>query len=219
MSLPRQFCWSRFGTEAGETIEQILARKESERRQNNGIFLWGIGNAIGPSIQPLLELQPEPEVIFSPILSKPKAHDVSPLGVVVWGAGMAINGERFELPPFSIVTSRVTDRGELARHYALVCSSDTPLQIAMGGPEIHFGEVTNLRSKNPMGPSQVTAVIERSGRSKSGPKYPVAWRARLIYPYVVRLIEGRLACRIAKGSKSAKLESAASAAAELAAGL
>ena len=48
--LPTIFCWTRFGGEAGEPIEQILFRKEQERLANGGVFLWGIGNAVGPSI-------------------------------------------------------------------------------------------------------------------------------------------------------------------------
>ena len=50
MDLPRFFCWTRFGTEAGQPIEQILERKEQERIVNNGLFLWGIGNSLTPSM-------------------------------------------------------------------------------------------------------------------------------------------------------------------------
>jgi hypothetical protein len=44
--LPEAFVWTRFGTEAGQTIDRILARKEAERIANGGLFLWGIGNSV-----------------------------------------------------------------------------------------------------------------------------------------------------------------------------
>ena len=46
--LPDLFCWTKYGTEAGEDIGAILERKESERLASGGTFLWGVGNAIGP---------------------------------------------------------------------------------------------------------------------------------------------------------------------------
>ncbi len=75
MQLPEHFCWSRFGTEAGEKIDAIIERKERERIENGGIFLWGIGSAIGPSMSRLVELEAKPEVIFSPIRSAPRNVD------------------------------------------------------------------------------------------------------------------------------------------------
>src|SRR5689334_16901759 len=35
--LPLLFCWTRFGTEAGEPIEAILERKEREREATGGV--------------------------------------------------------------------------------------------------------------------------------------------------------------------------------------
>jgi hypothetical protein len=59
--IPRDFCWTRFGTEAGEPIEQILERKEAERIATGGVFFWGIGNAVGRSISELVRRTDEPE--------------------------------------------------------------------------------------------------------------------------------------------------------------
>jgi hypothetical protein len=69
--LPDCFCWTRFGTEAGQAIVHILQRKEQERSANDGLFIWGIGNAIGPSIRELVRRTNRPEVLFSPIKSSP----------------------------------------------------------------------------------------------------------------------------------------------------
>ena len=78
--LPEAFCWTKFGVEAGEPPLSIFQRKELERRRNGGIFLWGIGQSIGPSLPDLLRVTPSPEVLFSPIRTPAAAHDVSPAG-------------------------------------------------------------------------------------------------------------------------------------------
>src|ERR1700689_1042937 len=104
MALTKQFCWTRFGVEAGESVEQILRRKERERVCNGGVFLWGIGSAIGPSLQRLLHMDPNPEVVFSPIRAPPKKIDVSPHHVLNWLRGQTMWGSPFEFPPASKVT-------------------------------------------------------------------------------------------------------------------
>ena len=43
MSLPDHFCWTRYGTEAAQPIQNIFGRKEEERHANAGVFFWGIG--------------------------------------------------------------------------------------------------------------------------------------------------------------------------------
>src|ERR1700683_3869836 len=98
MNIPQYFCWTRFGTEAAQTIEQILQRKEAERRAGNGVFVWGIGNAVGRSMLELLRVCDEPTVLFSPIKSAPKAHDVKPPAVAAWTGARGLFGEPFVLP-------------------------------------------------------------------------------------------------------------------------
>src|SRR5258706_6602623 len=104
--LPNLFCWTRFGTEAAEPIEAIISRKEQERISNDGLFLWGIGNAIGPSIAELLERALNPEVLFSPIKSAPKCKDITPAAIAAWTSAVALDGSPFDLPKHSLVTSR-----------------------------------------------------------------------------------------------------------------
>src|SRR4051812_40360539 len=91
--LPQVFCWTRFGTEAGEPIEQILKRKEIERRHNEGVFYWGIGNSLAPSMAELLRRARRPEVLFSPIRSRPRPVDIAPDAVVRWHAAETLDGE------------------------------------------------------------------------------------------------------------------------------
>ena len=185
-ALPSSFCWTRFGTEAGETIEAILARKEAERQANGGAFFWGIGNSVAPAVAELVRRVDEPEVLFSPIKSRPRQVDVAPRSVVRWTLAEGLSGDTFELPSHANVTSQWDPNRPARAHYALVCSSAEPLKIADAG-RLSFGALRNLRSGAPLGASQVTAVVHRADRSHGGNEYPVAFRAALVAPYFVRL--------------------------------
>jgi hypothetical protein len=192
VALPRSFCWTRFGTEAGEGAAQIWQRKERERSTNSGVFLWGIGNAVGASLQRLVSLEASPEVVFSPIRSPPRAVDIFPDVVVRWTAGRIIEGGRYEVPVGSLVTSRFKSSSGHTKHYALVCSSLTPLQIDTNGEMLAFRRLTNLVSGRRVGASQVTAVVQQSEHSDlSAPEryYRAVVRARLVFPYFVELTE------------------------------
>ena len=188
MAIPKCFCWSRFGTEAGETIEQILERKEVERSKNNGLFLWGIGNSIGPSLGDLLSCEKFPEVLFSPIISAPKRVDILPTTTCVWTSAKDLNGKSFSMPQWSRVTSRVSTGPKANRHYALVCFSDIPLRIDTNPPFIRMNRIRNLRTNNVVGASQVTSVVRYSeDLEENGTRYSVAFRERLVAPFFVVL--------------------------------
>lgn len=185
--LPTAFCWTRFGAEAGETFEEILARKDAERRAGSGVFYWGIGSAVGRSLRELIARVDVPEVLFSPIAGNPRPCDVSPSHVVRWIEGHGLDGEPVLLPEHACVTSRWDpDRPETAR-FALVCHSDVPLRLRDHG-ELCFGALRNLLSGAQIGASQVTAVVRRElAQPVSGRPYRVALRASLVWPYLVRL--------------------------------
>jgi hypothetical protein len=188
MTLPACFCWSRFGTEAGQAIEQIFQRKEQERVANAGLFFWGIGNAIGPSIRELLRRAQKPEVLFSPIRSTPRLKDSWPPAVVAWTSAETLEGTSFALPHQSLVTSRHDPLAPKAAHYALVCFSEEPLELSRCDGIIAFACVRNLLTGRPVASSQVTAVVEHRLTCASGvPTYDVVVRTRLVYPYFLRL--------------------------------
>jgi hypothetical protein len=190
MDIPLQFCWTRFGTEAAQSIHQILVRKEEERQANHGLFLWGIGNAVGPSILELVRRANVPEVIFSPIRSAPREEDVAPPAVVAWTAGSTICGDRYELPKTVLVTSRFVPSQPRRSHYALVCYSEQRLSLASSGRRIAFRSLRNLISGRKVGASQVTAVVERrTDAVEDACQYDVALRARLVPPFFVKLTE------------------------------
>ena len=190
MAIPECFCWTRFGTEAAQSIEQILARKEQERVANDGVFFWGIGNALGPSMNELIRCCREPEVLFSPIKSAARLQDVAPAAVAAWVSGETLAGDEFRLPERSLVTSRHDPDAPRAAHYALVCFSEGPLiaRSSRSGEKLSFSSLSNLRTGRPIGASQVTAVVRRDEGDPLGAKvYEVAIRARLVYPYFIRL--------------------------------
>jgi hypothetical protein len=184
--LPKVFCWTKFGTEAGEPIEQILERKESQRLACDGVFFWGIGNSVALGIAELLRRTDRPEVLFSPMRSRPRQVDVAPARVVSWTAGEALSGERFELPRGARVTSRQSSSRR--QHYALACSCVQPLAFGDLG-RLDVASLTNLVSGRRLGGSQVTAVVKRLPKALGSSGYPVALRAALVEPYFVRLRE------------------------------
>lgn len=189
IDLPASFCWTRFGPEAGEPFEEILQRKELERRSGDGVFYWGIGSAIGPSLKSLLALPGPPEVLFSPIASSPRHVDTNPEAVVRWTEGLGLDGARIQIPDHVRVTSRWDPKRTSTGRYALVCRSDHPLELSDHG-ELHFSNLRNLSSGSPLGASQVTAVVRQvmSAGTIAERLYRVALRAVLVWPYLVRLI-------------------------------
>jgi len=178
----RYFIWTRYGTEAGEPIAEILRRKETERAANNGIFLWGIGNVLGPSIQALEERVADPCVVFSPIKAPPRTIDVQPFKVVSWTTGELIDGTAYKLPVHSIVTSRAK-----RAHYALVCFSPQELHFEDVTETVRFGTLRNLVSGRPLGRQQVTAVVERCMTSCGDTYAYPATVVSLYPPYYVKL--------------------------------
>lgn len=186
--LPDLFCWTRFGSEAGESIEHILIRKEQERLANGGLFLWGIGNAVGPSISELTRHTVRPHVVFSPIKTAPRLKDVAPPTIVMWTEAEGLDGSDFTLPSNSLVTSRHDPEAPRHHHYALVCYSSRPLIPLKPEHKIGFSQLSNLRTGRPIGASQVTAVVRCGGTaSEKSLMYDVAIVAELVHPYFVRL--------------------------------
>lgn len=189
MALPECFCWTRFGAEAGQSVEQIFARKEQERATNRGRFFWGIGNAIGPSMLALLQQTRSPEVLFSPIRSAPRREDAMPSNVVAWTEAKTLGGKGYQLPEQSLITSRLDPQRPRSKHFALVCYTESPLTMHVPGDSIPFAMVRNLLTNRTVGASQVTCVVslEFDTSPKTNLTYNVVLRARLVPPYYIEL--------------------------------
>jgi hypothetical protein len=188
MPIPQHFCWTRFGTEAAQSVQQILDRKEQERQANGGMFFWGIGNAVGPSMKELLRRNPSPQVLFSPIKSPARTEDAEPSVVVAWTSAETLFGDPFRLPERSLVTSRFDPDSPRGSHYALVCFSDQQLRVASAKEDIVFENLRNILTGRPIGASQVTSVVERvPGTCRGSRTYEVSIRAWLVEPFLIRL--------------------------------
>lgn len=182
--LPEYFCWSKIGAEAGESVEGILARKEAARKAD-GVFLWGIGQPIASSIRALLEVSERPEVLFTDMLGPAKIKDLAPPSVRLWRSAVsALDGTGFVMPQHS----RVTSRGDRARHWALVCRSDTSILEAVSGAGFRKAELRNIASgKIPADQQITTAVRYVPNREAAGKRCLVRFRADLTPPFIVEL--------------------------------
>lgn len=182
------------GTEAGQPLEAILRRKELERRAGGGLFAWGIGNSLGVNTKlAQQEMQRnEVDVLFTPMRSAAKHIDVEPSQVLIWLNYLNENGEPIRLPNHMVVTSRgnLAQAGGKRSHYALICNSRHDITIAANGGVIDANKARNFASLNPLGASQVTAVVRYQSISDELPEksYPVTFRAELHGAGFVRLV-------------------------------
>ncbi|MEG3177112.1 hypothetical protein U1872_12795 [Sphingomonas sp. RB3P16] len=179
-----RFCWTRMQSEAGEGLSRIVRRKDLERRSGNGLFFWGVGNAPSRAIPALVRTAAAIDVLFSVMKSKPKLRDVAPERVLVWQRYIDAEGTVRPIPRNVLVTSRAGSRDF---HYALICRSEVPLNVADEGP-FDPAACRNYGAGGAVGASQVTALLERCAPDGSA-NYRIAMRARLTGSLWVKLID------------------------------
>jgi len=133
-SVPNAFCWTKMGTEAGQTLDTILRRKELERRAGGGVFAWGIGNSLGSTAKLAMQESTEGkiDVIFTQMKSVAKRIDVEPSQVLLWLRYVDENDQLVDLPSHSIITSRgkTTLSGSKRSHYALICNGQDDITVS-----------------------------------------------------------------------------------------
>lgn len=180
-NLPKAFCWSKMGAEAGEKLETIIQRKEIERLANAGVFTWGIGTSLGNSLEELQREIDTPSVLFTLMKGKAKEIDSHPKTLLLWLNGVDKHGNKFDLPEFSLLTSRghtpLSTRKK--KHYALVCSSQSPITNKKHG-EIDGNALVNFKSGKKVGASQVTSVVKSVNNENHKPsKYQIGFMANI----------------------------------------
>lgn len=180
------------GSEAGQPLEAILWRKELERQAGDGIFSWGIGNSLGSSVEFARQLTSGSgvEILFSPMKSKPKAIDVAPTQLVLWLSYRLPDGRLADLPEHMLITSRGGASGSEKRtHYALFCERCEAIDSSENSGVVDAARAKNLVSSNPLGASQVTAMVRYGAQESPHPRkpYPVLFRARMYQEGFVRL--------------------------------
>lgn len=182
-------CWTRMQAEAGQTLDDIVARKEIERRAGEGVFLWGVGNAPARETAAYARAGVPVSVVFSIMKSKPRPIDHTPASLLLWRRYIDFDGMERELPPQAFVTSRGETRaGGKRAHYALMCASASPLRLQRG---VGFdpSAFRNVGPKGgPVGASQVTALLRRVAAS-GPPAYEANLTAGLVGSYWVRLTD------------------------------
>lgn len=110
--------------------------------------------------------------------------------VVAWTRAEDLSGKPFDLPARALITSRFDPTSPKKAHYALVCSSDRPLELSQDPHTIEVADLQNLLTGRPVASSQVTAVVQRVGtRMTSIRTYAVAFRVRLKPPFFLRLLD------------------------------
>jgi hypothetical protein len=175
--------------EAGQTLDTIVARKERERQQGDGLFFWGVGNAPSKRLPEVVSQQIPVNVVFSVMRSAPKKEDAKPSGVVRWWTYLDHQGNLREIPEHTVVTSKaMTAKGPKTKHYALMCFSDTPL-ILTEGPPFDPEAFRNLNlAQSRIGFTQVTALVQRVA-SDGETAYRVNLRAQLVGSYWIPLFD------------------------------
>ena len=188
-------CWTRMQAEAGQSLPSIVQRKECERRHGDGHFFWGVGNAPALAIDPLARQRTRVPVIFSEMKSKPRPADTNPARVLAWRRYLDIDGTEHPLPDHVLVTSKatITRANKLRGYYALMCFTDSPLELSDGGTSFNHRSYRNVSKQSaPVGPSQVTALLRLTDACDDNPptlttSYQADLQAWLTGSYWVRL--------------------------------
>ncbi|QCP52064.1 hypothetical protein FAZ95_22995 [Trinickia violacea] len=212
--LPPAFCWTKIGSESGETLPTIVLRKEWERRLGGGRFLWGTSQSLGSSARGAAHRIGSLMALFSPASSNVKPADRKREDVLLWNAWIDVSGQVRPLPPHTFITSRKTLPSGRRRehHYALVCSSPTELSIG-SRVKAYPEHLRNVCTGKPLGAAFGTVVVECIGRTseQTGKRYPIALAVELEAPYFVRLaqpsvLKGRDLAAMHKASREGDFE-------------
>jgi hypothetical protein len=130
-------CLTKFGPELGETAEEIVARKDLERRSGVGAhkneFWWGVGEkGTAQSIQTLISQHGGNTVLFSAIKDQKPPYKGSAADALVWRKYRMLGGDILQdIPKHVLITSAAVTKGGTTRtkHFALVCNSSVLLKI------------------------------------------------------------------------------------------
>ena len=144
-------CLTKFGPESGETAEEILARKELERRLGVGAhkneFWWGIGEKrTVQSISGLISQHGANVALFSAIKKQELSKNGSASNLLVWRKCRALaDSVPHDLPKHVLITSAALTKSGTPRttHFALICKSRLPIKMGQ-----HVFRFSNRRYRN-----------------------------------------------------------------------
>ncbi|VEH06047.1 Uncharacterised protein [Corynebacterium kutscheri] len=207
-SLPKMFLWHKAGSESSLNLTSTLNVKELQRINNpDRIFLWGLGSSVSDTrLQHFLdEVEEDPQVVISQIISKPRPQDVQFINeelktIRVWNSATEIlTGENFPFPEGSqVVSTAFSKKGEpvtRSYHYALVCKSDTPINTPLSERPVNEllldpAKIKNFDSEKPTNGSMTLFAVAQGKPNKkpiSDKLHRVHLKLRLVEPYLVKL--------------------------------
>jgi hypothetical protein len=134
-------CLTKYGPYSYQTVEEILLRKDLERRSGKfdhaNEFWWGFDGKCAEAICHLCEHNAAKTVLFTPI--KNQETNAPPSHVFVWRKYRSPgNNKVFDVPEHVLMTSRL----EYSTYFALVCKSNDPMRPAK------VGKFANCHYKN-----------------------------------------------------------------------
>ncbi|MEO9778087.1 MAG: hypothetical protein ABJH07_07140 [Sedimentitalea sp.] len=185
-------CWTRMQTEAGQSLDKIIRRKNLEREGNGGLFFWGVGNPPAQATRSIATLRNSIKVVFSKMKSKPKKADTEPSQTFVWRRYIDIYGVERILPEATLVTSRGSQHGKPKRaHYALMCHSESSLRLVAGKPFVPSNYRNFTPTAGQVGNSQVTALLQMVANGTEPEGYYEDMTANLTGSFWVKLCDPR----------------------------
>lgn len=149
-TIPARFIWTRMNTDGGEPLDNILRRKDLERRSGEGefenTFWWGVGESKGQAIWTWLveSGDDKPPILFSEALGEAKPEDKRPKSCLLWRTYQTRDasgryGVERPVPGHIIVKS-----GEKKIYYAIVCHARRELETS-GAVELYTSQMRNLK--------------------------------------------------------------------------
>ena len=188
---PQAFIFMKVGSHAGESLEEIVERKQRELREAGMVF-WGYG---GNPCHPIKQVQPfaqewvprvgSIQMLMQPIVSPATSNDLpaNPANEC------SVDNKKWErLPPGVIVTGS---------KYAFVLDEFKPVQmdLDLGEFEVGIGRrrgrnaaryIRGLVSRGCLVATQ-SVDTEREVQQRPIPTSPIGFQARLKHPYAVFL--------------------------------
>jgi hypothetical protein len=173
------------GQDAGQPLEEIIARKEAERKTGHS-FWWGLGTPLGPRVElAAIANGGTLSARFSAHAGR-KAAQASSEVVHLWNGWCSIlTGQHGTIPKHVLVLGGNPGKN----YYALVCRSNVEIRLGNHGPFDPSQCLTVANGIAP-GPSQRAALLTSQTRHFSG-RYRIAFEADLVEPWFVRLTDSR----------------------------
>ena len=148
-------CLTKFGPESGETAEEIVARKDLERRSGVGThkneFWWGVGEkGTAQSIQTLISQHGGNTVLFSAIKDQTPPNKGSATDALVWRKYRMLGGDILQdIPKHVLITSAAVTKGGTTRtkHFALSLQLKCPIEDRRARFQILLPSLQNLQQR------------------------------------------------------------------------